>query len=87
MAETIQKGIETGETREIVNADFEAVFIVLYDRFESVPKQMLDEIYKITDPIAFDSLLILAATCKSIDEIANALKQLLIIQTKNEPTS
>ena len=79
MAETIQKGIiqegiEIGEARGKVAGKVETLLAVLYAKFKSVPKHVTDDIGKMTDPIALDSLAALASTCTSIDDIVDALR-------------
>ena len=79
MAETIQKGIiqegiEIGEARGEVRGRIKTLLAVLNGKFKSVPKHVTDDIEKMTDPIALDSLAVLASTCTSIHDIADALK-------------
>jgi len=83
MAEAVQKsiiqeGIEIGEargeTRGELKGKVQAILALLRTNFNSVPDEIIGELYKRTDPIALESLVILAAQCKSLDEFAKALK-------------
>jgi len=71
MAETIEKsilqeGIEMGEVK-VISA-------ILQKRFNKVPQNITDSLGQRTDVVALESLVVLAATCKSLDEFAEALK-------------
>ncbi|MGL6194955.1 MAG: Rpn family recombination-promoting nuclease/putative transposase [Thermoguttaceae bacterium] len=52
----------------------EAILAFLEGRFGSVPKLICESLNKRTDLTAMKSLVVLAATCKSLDEFENALK-------------
>ena len=70
----IQEGIEIGEARGKVMSKVETLQAVLNGKFKSVPKHVIDDIGRMTDPIALDSLTVLASTSTSIDDIVDALK-------------
>ena len=83
MAEAVQKsiiqeGIEIcearGETRGELKGRIRDILALLRTNFNPIPDEIIGELYKRTDPIALESLVILAAQCKSLDEFAKALK-------------
>jgi hypothetical protein len=43
-------------------------------RFNEVPQSIADSLRQRTDAVALESLVVLAATCASLDEFAEALK-------------
>ena len=52
----------------------ETILTFLRAKFQYVPDEIIGELYKRTDPTALESLVILAAHCKTLDEFAKALK-------------
>jgi hypothetical protein len=66
----IQEGIEIGEQK----GKIKAILTFLRTKFHHVPDEIIGELYKRTDPTALESLVILAAQCKTLDEFAKALK-------------
>ena len=70
----VLEGIEIGEARGKVASKIETLLAVLNGKFKSVPKHVTDDIGRMTDPIALDSLTVLASTSTSIDEIVEALR-------------
>ena len=66
----VQEGIEIGEVR----GKIKTLLAVLNGKFKSVPKHVTEDIEKMTDPIALESLTVLASTTTSIDDIVDALK-------------
>ena len=69
-----EKREEIGEARGKVKGKAEAVLTVLRAKFHRVPRETEKAIRQMTDPIALDSWTAHAATCKSMDEFATALK-------------
>jgi hypothetical protein len=74
MATTIQKGIlqegiEIGELKGKVDS----ILTFLRARFKQVPQHIVDSLNRRTDAIALESLVVLAATCSSLDEFAAEL--------------
>ena len=83
MAEMIKKGIyqqgfevgeAQGEARGGLKYRIQDILALLRTNFNSVPDEIIGELYKRTDPTALESLVILAAHCKTLDEFAKALK-------------
>jgi hypothetical protein len=79
MAETIQKGIfqegvEVGETRGELKARINDILRILRANFGAVPDEIITELNSRTDPTALESLVVLAAQCKSLDVFADALR-------------
>jgi len=75
MAETArqsiwQKGVEKGK----VEGKVEAIMTVLFTRFKSVPVHVAESLGSMSDLTALDSLLVLAATCDTLAEFAEAVK-------------
>jgi len=79
MAEAVQKsiiqeGIEIGETRGELKGRIKDILTSLRAKFQYVPDEVVVALDKRTDATALESLVALAATCKSLEEFANALK-------------
>ncbi len=74
MAEGEAKGIAEGEVRGELKGQIEAILAILGDKFRKVPASIGESLNKRTDLTAMKSLVVLAATCKSLDEFAKALK-------------
>jgi hypothetical protein len=79
MAETIEKGIlqegiEIGELRGELKGKVNAILAFLRARFNEVPQLIADSLRQRTDAVALESLVVLAATCTSLDEFAETLK-------------
>jgi hypothetical protein len=72
--EGIEIGEARGEARGELKGKIQAILTFLRAKFQNVPDEIIGELYKRTDPIALDSLAVLAAQCKSLDEFAKALK-------------
>ena len=70
----ILEGIAIGEARGEAKGKINAILTLLHDKFHPVPDEIADELHQRTDLIALDSLIILAAHCKTIDEFTNGLK-------------
>jgi len=70
----ILEGIEIGEARGELKGKVEAILTVLQTRCGQVPSAISDELSRRTDLIALQSLLTLAAQCKTLDEFSNGLK-------------
>ncbi|MDR1493078.1 MAG: Rpn family recombination-promoting nuclease/putative transposase [Planctomycetaceae bacterium] len=62
--------VEAGEIKGKMNM----LMAILQARFNEVPSAIIESLEQRTDVIAFDSLGVLAATCSSLDEFAEALK-------------
>ena len=69
-----QQGFESGEARGELKGRIQAILTFLRAKFQNVPDEIIGELYKRTDPIALDSLAVLAAQCNTLDEFAKALK-------------
>ena len=83
MAEAVQKsiiqeGIEIGEAlgeaRGGLKYSIRNILAILRDKFQYVPDEFVTELNKRTDVTALESLVVLAAQCKTLDEFAEALK-------------
>jgi len=83
MAEAVQKsiiqeGIEIGEAlgeaRGGLKYSIRNILAILRDKFQYVPDEIVTELNKRTDVTALESLVVLAAQCKSLAEFDNALK-------------
>ncbi|MGL6195204.1 MAG: hypothetical protein ACRC2T_10330 [Thermoguttaceae bacterium] len=78
MLKEAEAAVATREARGIAEGELkgqvEAILAILGERFESVPKLISESLNKRTDLTAMKSLVVLAATCKSLDEFENALK-------------
>jgi len=70
----ILEGIEIGEAQGELKGKVQAILALLRTNFNPIPDEIIGELYKRTDPTALESLVILAAQCKSLDEFAKALK-------------
>ena len=68
------EGEARGETRGELKGKVQAILALLRTNFNPIPDEIIGELYKRTDPIALESLVILAAHCKTLDEFAKALK-------------
>ena len=83
MAEAVQKsiiqeGIEIGEAigeaRGGLKYRIQDIQTFLRAKFQYLPYDIVTELNKRTDPTALESLVVLAAHCKTLDEFANGLK-------------
>ena len=83
MAEAVQKsiiqeGIEIGEAlgevRWGLKYRIQDILTFLRAKFQYVPDEIVTELNKRTDVTALESLVVLAAQCKSLDEFAEGLK-------------
>ncbi|MGL6193530.1 MAG: Rpn family recombination-promoting nuclease/putative transposase [Thermoguttaceae bacterium] len=63
-----------GEAKGELKSKVDDILAILEERFESVPKLTIESLNKRTDLTAMKSLVVLAATCKSLDEFENALR-------------
>ena len=71
MAEMIKNGIfKQGK----IEGKVESIQTFLHARFGQVPSTISDELSRRTDLVALQSLLVLAAHCKTLDEFADGLK-------------
>jgi len=70
----ILEGIEIGETRWGLKYRIQDIQTFLRAKFQYVPDDIVTELNKRTDPIALESLVTLAAQCKTLDEFSNGLK-------------
>ena len=70
----IAKGIAVGKTEGKAEGKAEAVLTVLQSRFNKVPSKIKKTISQMTDPIALDSWVVQATTCRSMNEFAQTLK-------------
>jgi hypothetical protein len=59
-----------GELKTRVND----ILVILRARFNEIPQSISDSLQQRTDAVALESLVVLAATCTSLDEFAKALK-------------
>jgi predicted transposase/invertase (TIGR01784 family) len=71
---TAQELLLEGKTEGIAIGKIEAVLTVLRTRFHKVPKDVEKAVRQMTDPVALDSWTAHAATCKTMDEFAEALR-------------
>jgi hypothetical protein len=69
----IQEGIEIGEARGELEARVNDILVILRKKFTRVPSSIVKSLNQRTDAIALKSLLILAATCSSLDEFVAEL--------------
>ncbi|MDR2117512.1 MAG: Rpn family recombination-promoting nuclease/putative transposase [Planctomycetaceae bacterium] len=73
----LQEGIEIGEARGKVigklQAQVNGILAILRKRFVRVPRYIVNSLNQRTDAVALESLLILAATCSSLDEFVAEL--------------
>ena len=83
MAEAVQKsiiqeGIEIGEARGEARGELKGrihdILTFLRAKFQYVPDEVAIELNKRTDATALESLVVLSAQCKTLDEFAKALK-------------
>jgi len=74
----ILEGIEIGEARGEARGELKGsirnTLAILRDKFQYVPNEIVTELNKRTDATALESLGVLAAQCKTLDEFNNALK-------------
>ena len=63
-----------GEARGIARGKTETLLKILREKFSKIPKETEKAINLMTDPVALDSWAVHAATCKSMEEFAEALK-------------
>jgi hypothetical protein len=68
--EAVLKGELQGELKTRVND----ILVILRARFNEIPQSISDSLQQRTDAIALESLVVIAATCTSLDEFAKALK-------------
>jgi predicted transposase/invertase (TIGR01784 family) len=62
--------VEAGEIR----GEVKAILALLRSRFTEIPQSIIDSLGQRTDLVALESLVVLAATCASLDEFTEALK-------------
>lgn len=79
MAETIpdgllKDGIEIGEARGRLDEKRNDILTLLQLRFAPIPSTIFEELSKMTDLTAMQSLFVLAAQCDTLDEFGEALK-------------
>ena len=72
--EGIAIGEARGEARGELKGGIKVILAFLRAKFQFVPDDVIGELYRRTDPTALESLVMLAAQCKSLDEFAKALK-------------
>jgi len=70
----ILEGFVKGEAQGELKGEIKAILIFLRAKFQSVPDDVIIDLSRRTDSTALESLAILAAQCKSLDEFARALK-------------
>ena len=70
----ILEGIEIGEARGELKGKVQAILALLRTNFNPIPDEIIGELNKRTDATALESLVVLAAQCKTLDEFAKALK-------------
>jgi len=70
----ILEGIEIGRAQGEAKGEIKAILALLRTRYNPIPDDIIIELSRRTDPTALESLVILAAQCKSLDEFARALK-------------
>ncbi len=63
-----------GKAEAGLESKVEDILAILSDKFKKVPTSICESLRKRTDLTAMKSLVVLAATCKSLDEFAKALK-------------
>ncbi|MDR1493921.1 MAG: hypothetical protein LBT05_14565 [Planctomycetaceae bacterium] len=63
-----------GELQGELKGKVETILVFLRARFNEIPQSITDSLRQRTDAVAIDSLAVLAATCTSLDEFAQALK-------------
>jgi len=73
--EKYEAGVAAGETKWKAEGKAETLLKILRERFNRIPKETEKSIRQMTDPIALDSWAVQAATCKSMNEFAEALKK------------
>jgi hypothetical protein len=73
MPTMLEKARTEGEARGAVRGKAEAVLAVLRKRFETVPKEIEEEVLAMSDSIALESLLEHAIDSKTLDEFATML--------------
>ena len=74
MAETIQKGIvEQCMEKAVARIKIEDILAILEDRYKQVPSEIRESLNEMSDPIALKSLLVHAASCKSLEDFADSL--------------
>jgi hypothetical protein len=66
-------GIAEGETRGELKARINDTLDILRNRFGNVPQYLVEALHERTDTIAMRSLIITAATCKTLDEFESEL--------------
>ncbi|MDR2171236.1 MAG: hypothetical protein LBP59_13920 [Planctomycetaceae bacterium] len=67
------EGIAEGETRGELKARINDTLDILRNRFGNVPQYLVEALHERTDTIAMRSLIITAATCKTLDEFESEL--------------
>ena len=68
------EGIAIGEAKGKIKEKVNGILTLLQIHFGEVPETISNELTKRTDLVALQSLFVLAAQCKSLDEFTNALK-------------
>ena len=63
-----------GEASGIIKGKKGLILDVLEDRFDNLPSTIRDRVNSYSDVIALKSLVVLASTCKSLDEFADGLR-------------
>ena len=74
LLEGIEIGMAQGEARGELKGRIRDILTFLQAKFQSVPVEVAIELNKRNDVTALESLVILAAQCKSLDEFPEALK-------------
>jgi len=75
MTEIIYTGVWKGAYQEgEVKGKVDSILTLLQTNFKEVPEEIVAELNRRTDPTALQSLVVLAAQCKSLDEFAEGLK-------------
>ena len=74
MSTMLEKWASEREARGEAKGEAKAILNVLLARFKKVTKEIENGVQGMTDSTALDSLVVHAATCKSLEEFAKALK-------------
>ncbi|MCL2118834.1 MAG: Rpn family recombination-promoting nuclease/putative transposase [Planctomycetaceae bacterium] len=72
--EGIEIGEALGEVRGELKGKIQTILTFLHAKFHHVPDEVVIELNKRTDPTALDSLAVLSAQCKTLDEFTKVLK-------------
>ena len=72
--EGIEIGEARGEERGELKGKIQTILTFLHAKFHHVPDEVVIELNKRTDPTALDSLAVLSAQCKTLDEFTKVLK-------------